>query len=120
MHSVMVLQRLQAVCPSFRDTGTEVMTNFETLYTIFCASKQPGKHLMHAGVMEHCWAVLAASLNWQLLSSGDPGIHIGKKMAQVLCSGTVKAMCLNLIRYRDLKTDWLNHEFNDSEYQGDG
>lgn len=37
-----------------------------------------------------------------------------------LCSGTVKAMPLNLIRSRDLKTDWLNHEFNYSEYQGDG
>lgn len=70
--------------------------------------------------MEHCWPVLAASLSWLFLSSADPGICIGKKMAQVICSGTAKAMCLDPMRSRDLKTDWLNHEFNDSEYQGDG
>lgn len=62
--------------------------------------------------------MLAASLGWLLLSSGDAGTCIAKKKAQGLFSGTVKAMGLNPMRSWDL--DWLNPEFNDSEYQGDG
>lgn len=76
--------------------------------------------MLHRGVTECHWAVLAAWLGWTDPVSEDSDCVLGVKRAQILCSGIVKAVGLNPTRSRDLKANWLNHEFSDSEYRSGG